>query len=440
MALPAPLPTHLLRSHSSEVSALLISTDNERIYSGDAAGQVVVTSTRSLRPLASWKAHTDSLLGESASIRQGPATLSDLSTPAICYSMDVNALNYCRFSLLFPAGANEREGLLAVPNLVESTLADVWSLTLRQRLYAAISNPLDTSATAFSDGRSGGKSGIIMSIHPFYAASSAPSTSARELRLLCAYEDGGVVLRKRTAPENEQTVEGRGWEVLWKSKLHVESVMAMTVSLDCTFALTVSADHLVGRYDLMAGKSSEFTPTGIASKTKYPGNGAIAIHGDGRVYAIGGWDGKVRLYSTKTFKLLGPLVHHKQACQVVIFASVICPPFGDAPLQRDSRDDDSSGDEDDVSVEEKRARARWLIAGGTDAKVSIWALVDFEKTSSWVAPKLMAKRECVENHCMLRRVRSTDEGDGEEMIDAQMLKQTENIIQVPRTADLEISL
>jgi len=30
-------------------------------------------------------------------------------------------------------------------------------------------------------------------------------------------------------------------------------VMAMAVSLDCTFALTVSANHLVGRYDLLVG-------------------------------------------------------------------------------------------------------------------------------------------------------------------------------------------
>jgi hypothetical protein len=64
-----------------------------------------------------------------------------------------------------------------------------------------------------------------MSMHLFYSTSSAPSssTSTRELRLLCAYEDGSVVLRKRTAPENKQTIEGRGWEVVWKSKLHAES-------------------------------------------------------------------------------------------------------------------------------------------------------------------------------------------------------------------------
>ena len=63
-ALPsAPPPLHIIRSHSSAVSALFISGDNERIYSGDISGLVVITSTRSLRPMASWKAHTDGLLG-----------------------------------------------------------------------------------------------------------------------------------------------------------------------------------------------------------------------------------------------------------------------------------------------------------------------------------------------------------------------------------------
>ena len=59
----APSPLHIIRSHSSAVSALFISGDNERIYSGDVSGLVVITSTRSLRSVASWKAHTDGLLG-----------------------------------------------------------------------------------------------------------------------------------------------------------------------------------------------------------------------------------------------------------------------------------------------------------------------------------------------------------------------------------------
>ena len=59
----APPPQHLLRSHSSPVGALFTSGDNERIYSGDSSGKVVVTSTRSLRAITQWNAHTDSILG-----------------------------------------------------------------------------------------------------------------------------------------------------------------------------------------------------------------------------------------------------------------------------------------------------------------------------------------------------------------------------------------
>ena len=61
--LPPTGPTHLIRTHSAPVSTLSFSDDNERLYSGDMSGLVVVTSTRSLRPITSWNAHTDALLG-----------------------------------------------------------------------------------------------------------------------------------------------------------------------------------------------------------------------------------------------------------------------------------------------------------------------------------------------------------------------------------------
>ncbi len=59
----APTPLHLLRTHLAAVNCLAFSSDNERLYSADANGQVVVSSTRSLRPLAQWQAHANSILG-----------------------------------------------------------------------------------------------------------------------------------------------------------------------------------------------------------------------------------------------------------------------------------------------------------------------------------------------------------------------------------------
>jgi hypothetical protein len=82
--------------------------------------------------------------------------------------------------------------------------------------------------------------------------------------------------------------------------------MAMTVSLDGSVALSVSADHLVGRYDLDVRSTPPLKARslklyvqpisvdcpGTVYRMKHPGNGAVAIHDEGRVCAIGGWDGR----------------------------------------------------------------------------------------------------------------------------------------------------
>ena len=85
--------------------------------------------------------------------------------------------------------------------------------------------------------------GIIMSLHLYLArgeaeseeeASRSPSplTTNLRLRLLCAYENGSVVLWKYTRKDKVKSVEGQGWEMVWKVKLHAESG-AQTCSLPC---------------------------------------------------------------------------------------------------------------------------------------------------------------------------------------------------------------
>jgi hypothetical protein len=76
-------------------------------------------------------------------------------------------------------------------------------------------------------GREGMRTGLIMSLHLFRATPplEGSSSQAGELRLVCAYEDGSVVLRRfvGSAAHPETSIEGRGWEVIWKCKLHVEA-------------------------------------------------------------------------------------------------------------------------------------------------------------------------------------------------------------------------
>ncbi|TBU32609.1 WD-40 repeat-containing protein [Dichomitus squalens] len=402
---PPPTPKHLIRSHGTQVNVVCFSDDNERIYSGDAAGTVVVTSTRSLRAIATWKAHTDGLLGvqewealiithgrdnklhvwkavgEPSRIPGGSAALPGLQAPELCYSMDVNALNYCRFSLLSlrrDGRAADRHALIAVPNLVESAHADVWTLPGKQRLHAAIGKAgrEQEQEQAASDGRGvRNPIGIIMSMHLFMVPHPHSAGRSR-LRLLCGYENGSVTMREY-AGDKEISIEGRGWDVLWSVRLHVESVMAMTVSRDGTFALSVSADHLVGRYDLVEAERAESLNTAcVAHRTKHPGNGAVGIRDDGRVCAVGGWDGRVRLYSTKTFKSLGSLVYHKKNCQSVAFArSHPADPLNTATVSAEGYEDD-----DEMSEAEKQERTRWLVSGGQDSRVVVWSLIDFGRT------------------------------------------------------------
>ncbi|KAH9960925.1 WD-40 repeat-containing protein [Russula dissimulans] len=424
----APPPLHIIRSHSSAISTLFISGDNERIYSGDISGLVVITSTRSLRPLASWAAHTDGLLGveewgkqvithgrdnklhawrlpsQTPSTVRGsasaPPDTDDTSAPALRYSLDVNALNFCRFSLLpldmhahAPSVTTEPRALVAVPNLVDSSLAsensllaDVWALPSKERIHAAIGKGrLDAPTMVGSDGRGvKNPTGIVMSMHLLPAPGGATRMAERALSLIASYENGSVKLWRYRNIEKERSIEGVGWECLWSSKLHVESVMATAVSPDHSIALSVSADHLVGRYDLKTAADPILNTESVGTvyRTKHPGNSTIAFREDGRVCAIGGWDGRVRLFSTKSLKPLGTLVYHKVAVQTLTFARA-WPPVaphhhrGDLPTGGTSEDADT--DTDEMSAEEKARRSRWLVSGGKDGRVAVWALMDFTR-------------------------------------------------------------
>lgn len=360
----------------------------------------MVTSTRSLRAITAWNPHGDSILGveewetqivthgrdnklhvwtrieemPSSARLGGSAALPSLPTPTLRYSMDVNALNYCRFSLLrLREGSEEAKALIALPNLVDSSVADIWTLPQRDRIHAAIGEA--SAKSIFSPDAKVNKSGIIMSMHLFYPSAdlSLPSTSnASQIHLICAYEDGGVTLRRYTQTDRLKSVQGAGWEVIWSVKLHTDTIMAMRVSKSSSFALTVSADHIVGCYDL-TGKTSAADACTV-HRMKHAGNGSIAIRDDGKICAIGGWDGRIRLYSTRTFKPLGTLKYHKFACQCVEFAR-----SGDRSLGIGTRvlaDDD----DDEFNFHEKEDRTRWLLGGGKDNRVTVWSLISFEKS------------------------------------------------------------
>lgn len=84
--------------------------------------------------------------------------------------------------------------------------------------------------------------------------------------------------------------------------------------------------------------------------------------------------GRVRLYSTKSFKPLGTLAYHKKNCQSIAFARAQPAP---STLPADAGDEES---DDEMTEQEKIDRTRWLVSGGQDSRVAIWSLINFAKT------------------------------------------------------------
>jgi WD40 repeat protein len=116
-------------------------------------------------------------------------------------------------------------------------------------------------------------------------------------------------------------------------------------------------------------------PPHRSTNTKHSGQQSLRVRSDDRLLVTGGWDTRVRIYSTKTLKEVGVLKWHKQGVYAVDFASVL------------AREDVDKGDEVGAGEVEKRETGlgklqrqrekdvqtrHWVVAGGKDGKVSLW--------------------------------------------------------------------
>jgi len=83
------------------------------------------------------KLHVWKLSSQTSSTFGGSTLAPGTLIPELGYTLDVNALNFCRFSLLcldLPPSANMR-ALVAVPNLVESSLASPSPFSLFEKQH-----------------------------------------------------------------------------------------------------------------------------------------------------------------------------------------------------------------------------------------------------------------------------------------------------------------
>ena len=71
-----------------------------------------------------------------------------------------------------------------------------------------------------------------MSIHLFQVAHPSQSATS-QVRLLIAYENGGLVLWERLVKAQTVTVGGEGWTSLWQVKAHNEAGMLNEIGFAC---------------------------------------------------------------------------------------------------------------------------------------------------------------------------------------------------------------
>nr|ODN91015.1 WD-repeat protein [Cryptococcus depauperatus CBS 7855] len=408
-----PTPFHTFR-HSSPLSAIVFSPDNTLLYCGDQDGYISVLDLGVRRVVGWWKAHEGGVLGvaelKGGLISHGRDNLihfyeplkkpyipvptlvissrSKGEAPPITKSLPTNALNFCRFShVTLHSGktldrkGKDKEGIMAVPGLVDSELVDIYHIPSFRRLHASInlsSKPTPQPSAADLPGAS--RSGLVMSLHLFFPP---PSSSDEELvGLVVAYEDGRLEVFSAPISSLEQQYDARlsqrpnPWTVRWSGKGHNEAIMAAGVDSNGSRAWSVSADHRLVRYEFAEVWKGEREKNDEAVMkpyaTKQIGNSSISISADDKVVAVGGWDGKIRLFSAATSKPLGSLSSHRETVHAIAFAHHSPMPPVDVEDPESTID---LAEESDEEVENKRER--WMASGGKDGKVALWSLMDF---------------------------------------------------------------
>ncbi|TIB12692.1 hypothetical protein E3P92_02504 [Wallemia ichthyophaga] len=396
-----PGPLYVVRSHEHSVTQVSLAPTAHHLVSGDDGGGVCITSLRTMRCVRQWAAHSDSVLtlqwldnytllshgrdnlvkvwsvsgacGDSDDNNDNNDSDDTYTPPPLTHEFHVNALNFCNVSACTVqtqthAQTQAQTLWVAAPHLADSARIDVWELPSTKRVHRSIGVG-EISHFHYPDGRGEAKTGLCMALEMYEYSQCRQHEQEQEhtpsLRLLAAYEDGSLVLFE---------LGHSRWIQLWRVRLHNEAIMDLCVTSDKRYAYTVSVDRCVAKYDLRDGRdvqdvqrvpkvqhkqsTSEIplaTPLTHSYTTKSNGHSSISVRMDGRVLAVGCWNGSVELYSTKSMKLVGVLDMHRQSVSALTFSTV---------NSRDILDD---------GIIEAPLNAL-LVTGGRDERVAIYEI------------------------------------------------------------------
>ena len=274
------------------------------------------------------------------------------SQPWLVYSLSVNALNFCAFSMAFLDMSSRmdvsRAVLIAVPNALNSGAIDMFHLPLEKRV-STVPAPMDC------------QTGMVMAANVFF--------SLGDLYVCAGYEDGHVVVFvcRGQKLDIEHGIDPRKWKTVYSSRPHTQPVLGLDVAPSKDRFYASAADAFLGVHPIPSSNTILDSPLKVIN-SGHAGQQGLRVRSDGKVFATAGWDSRMRVYSCKTMKELAVLKWHSEGCFAVCFA--------DVEVQEEQQQAVTKRELSLATVQQQRCQkvqnTHWLVAGSKDGKISLW--------------------------------------------------------------------
>lgn len=353
----APPPDGVLRGHAAEVMTVRFAAGNSwcqasspshpLLLSGDANGEVRLWSLETRRPLATLSAHPDkSVLSVQALAdgvvlsqgRDGHVRLWDakdggamrgplLQVPSQSYnfcqcacspSLYAQGRTVCNGSDSQVAGAPTQDAHLidgaplATPDggtapSASGPTAAVLAMASEDATFVQLWDPRQKTAVhSLMPSAAAGRAGMCM------CARFAGSDQV----LLTGWEDGSL-----------QLFDLRAGAAVASRRVHSEPLLCLDVDASASHVITGGADRTICVLPLQTSGGDLMAPTGkieLPPSDETAGSGGVAslaMRPDGRIFAAGGWDRRVRVWQWRKLKPLAVLQQHTATVHAVTYSA-----------------------------------------------------------------------------------------------------------------------